>query len=555
MSDAQPSPNVSTSNPYQGVVLVLLGGAVLGVAAAIGGWLRLGNRVVLDAAVALWLAAAMLFEIATRDSARVPRPAREWTHAIMAGIGLGALLVGCLGSVSASAPPSAALSAASAALALAAAGLAASAARYLAAVDSGRFPDGPGLSRGFRVVGWILALAAMAIGLAWAGYARAVSALHAIVVIVVAWTCIELFRAKPVTGAAVPRLATDLAVFRVLGSRANPLASVLDSAQRQLGIDLRSSWALTIVRRSAEPLFIALCVIGWLSSAVTVIGLDEQGILERLGVPLAGAPLAPGLNLHWPWPIDQVARISVRRVETLAVGHEGEIEAGPENVLWARQHGNTEYTLLLGDGRDLIAVDAAVWFRISDPRAWRYRLQNPGDALRAIAYRAVMKATVGRTLAQTLSENVATLTAQLRAMVQADADALGLGVEIVGFTVGGMHPPVMVAGAYQAVGSAQLASATAAIAAQAYRNEIVPAAETQVIARENTARAESAAAGARAAGEAWSFRTLESEVRAEPAEYRYRRRLEAFERELGGRHYTVLDDRIERDGGELWLIK
>ena len=32
----------------------------------------------------------------------------------------------------------------------------------------------------------------------------------------------------------------------------------------------------------------------------------------------------------------------------------------------------------------------------------------------------------------------------MRAMVQHDADVMGLGVDIVGFTVGGsMHPPVL----------------------------------------------------------------------------------------------------------------
>ena len=72
--------------------------------------------------------------------------------------------------------------------------------------------------------------------------------------------------------------------------------------------------------------------------------------------------------------------------------------------------------------------------------------------LRAIAYRAVMRSTVNRTLADALSENVVTLTAQMREVVQQDADDLGLGVEILGFTIGGMHPPVMVADALRSSG-------------------------------------------------------------------------------------------------------
>ena len=78
----------------------------------------------------------------------------------------------------------------------------------------------------------------------------------------------------------------------------------------------------------------------------------------------------------------------------------------------------------------------------------------------------------------------------MRAMVQQDADALGLGVEVVAFTVGGMHPPVPVAAAYEAVVSAELGKVTAVVNAQVFRNQTVPAAEASVLKGVNAARAE-----------------------------------------------------------------
>jgi regulator of protease activity HflC (stomatin/prohibitin superfamily) len=534
----------------------------------------IGNPVVVDAAVAFWVAAGILLGVARAQSARArprepseetsapapgppvtwrPVPEQQWLAEVVAAVGGIAVVVRWLAASSVSGVLVGSASALAAGIAFAAAGLAATAARYLGAVEPERFPEGQGLARGARLLGWILALAGLAVGLSWAGYANAVRVLHTLVLALEGWVCFELFRMEHDPSAA--RFPTELPVFSALGSRANPLASLHDTARRQLGIDLRSTWALSVVRRSAEPLLVALLVIGWLSTGATVVGLEEQGLVERLGVAVAGPPLTPGLHLHSPWPIDRVVRLPARRVATLTVGHEGEAESGPEDVLWARQHGNIEYTLLLGDGRDLIAIDAAVQFRISDPRAWLYQSQNPADALRAVAYRAVMQATVGRTLEEALSENVAALTAQMRARVQADADALGLGVEVVGFTVGGMHPPVRVAIDYQGVVSAELGRTTAAIEAKAYRNRVVPEAEALVIADANKARAAAAEARGKAVGEAWSFRALESEYRAAPQEYRFRRRLETLERGLAGRRFTVLDARIQRDGGELWLMK
>ena len=126
--------------------------------------------------------------------------------------------------------------------------------------------------------------------------------------------------------------------------------------------------------------------------------------------------------------------------------------------------------MLLGNGRDLITIDATVQFRIRDARAWQYASQNPVDGLRAIAYRAVMRTTVNHTLTEALSENVVALTARMREMVQEDADAMGIGVQVLDFTIGGMHPPVAVAADYQAVVSAELGKVTAVVDAQATRN-------------------------------------------------------------------------------------
>jgi len=393
---------------------------------------------------------------------------------------------------------------------------------------------------------------------AWADQQTILRIVHLAVLIFNAAICsslIEKARRKGEVVQAVSTFPLDLTLLSVLGSRANVVASVLDAGEQRLGIDLRSTWALTVVRRSVEPLVIGLCLVGWLSTSLTVVGVEEQGLVERLGVPVAGQSLSPGLHLHWPWPVDQVIRIPVMRVQALTVGHEGKEETnGPEDVLWARQHAANEYTLLLGNGRDLITVDAAVQFRISDARAWRYHTQNPADALRAIAYRAVMRSTVNRTLSEALSENVVTLTDHMRSEVQHDADALGLGVEVMGFTVGGMHPPVAVAPDYQAVVSAELGKVTSVVNAQAFRNQTVPNAEAYVVAVTNAARAEGAQQLGVAAGEAWSFRTLESQYRAAPQEYLFRRRLETLEKGLFGRSYTIVDSRFQRDGGELWVI-
>jgi regulator of protease activity HflC (stomatin/prohibitin superfamily) len=201
-----------------------------------------------------------------------------------------------------------------------------------------------------------------------------------------------------------------------------------------------------------------------------------------------------------------VRREPTARVLSVTVGHEGaEPEnAPPENVLWARQHESNEFMFLLGDGRDLVTIDGMMRYRIRDLRAYLTSTADEPALLRGIVYAAVTHRTVDRSLDQVLSQNLAGFTHDIAAAVQADADALGIGVEIIDMTVGGMHPPVVVAAEYEAVVSAQV------------RRDTI--------------------AGAH--GDAEEFRGARASLAAEPELFQYRRRLEALESGLTGRRIS-----------------
>jgi regulator of protease activity HflC (stomatin/prohibitin superfamily) len=602
VSEATAPIAASERDPYRGAVIVIGTATALTAVTAVVAGRAWGNGVLLDLAATMAIATAVLAEVAVMQAAR-DRPsswsdvaaalgtpsteaapqASEAEHeghptiaarvsAFMRRLqpwlarirrsdrgGVRAAIVGFLSIFAVTRfggelyfpPGQMALIAAGACLLAAA--MAAVATHYLMHIESPRFPEAPLLARAARVSAWVLVLAAASVALAWAGRAGPIRVIHAALVMLNVVVCFQLAMARPVVGDLEEGFPFDLGVLSVLGSRPNILASVLDAMEGQLGIDLRSTWALTVVRRSIEPLVIALATLAWLSTSLTVVGPDEDAIVERLGVPVQSDALPPGLHLHWPWPIDRVFRIPVRHVQMLTVGHEGEEEGGPEDVLWARQHAANEYTLLLGNGRDLITIDAQVQYRITDPKAWRYHTQNPSQALSAIAYRAVMRNTVNKTLADALSENVVSLTQRMHAQVQQEADTLGLGVQVLSFTVGGMHPPVDVAADYQAVVSAAVRKMTAMADAQSYRNGVIPRADATAVAAGNRARADGADTLGRATGEASSFLALQAQYGANPQEFFFRRRLEQFEKDLIGRNFTIVDSRIQRDGGELWV--
>ena len=365
-------------------------------------------------------------------------------------------------------------------------------------------------------------------------------------------------------------------LLRLFFSGLNPISSLFDTLENLSGIDIKGTWAIQVLRRSLEPLALVLVLIGWLSTGLTMVDVHEQGVREHLGVPDAEV-LEPGLHVSWPWPVDTVHRLPTARVQTMKLGHgeapeagagqsfawlfslgysqEEEVEEEEESRLWAKQHAAEEYTLLLGDGRDLVSVDGLLHYRIADPHAWLYNTQNPEQALESAAYRALMLHTADKGLEQALSENLQSLAGEIRQTIQSSIADQGLGVEIVDFTLSALHPPVLVATDYQSVVSAQIDQQRMLTEAQGYRLGRLPLARSEALEKTSQASADASTRLAQARGEAAAFSAVEQSYRASPSLFRYRRRMEVLEAKLKDRRLYVLDARFEGDGGNVWLME
>lgn len=437
-------------------------------------------------------------------------------------------------------------------------------ARYFSGLRTRDLPEAPALACWARIGVWQGALPALSeLGRIWdptAPWAAPVNWVGGLTILAIAANEFRSGVREWLEDVSVPFPMVDLAVIRVLGNRSNPLASILDATEHFLGVDLRGSWAIRVVRNGTEPLAISALFLGWLATSLTQVKLHEQGVVERFGRIAPGEVLGPGLHVHFPWPIDHVRRESTARVLSVSVGHESaaaaeDAEGAPENVLWARQHESNEFMFLLGDGRDLVTIDGALRYRIRDYRRYLTANADVPLLLRSLVYAAVTRRTVDRSLDQVLSQNLAGFTHDVAVAVQTDADALELGVEILDMTVGGMHPPVVVAAEYEAVVSAQLEHDTLVIGAHAEAERDIPGATATALDTTSTAEAEAAGTIATAKGASEAFRGIRASFAAEPKLFQYRRRLEALEDALQGRRLMILDDRLERDGATLWVAK
>ncbi len=431
---------------------------------------------------------------------------------------------------------------------------------YYGSLSPGRLPEGRGLGAWLRAGFWISTFTALALLRhdAWGETFHTVllAVLHGVLIAVALEFVVRAvvqrnswrLRAQP---DLVGQPVTVPLVLQLVASRFNPIASLFAVLAEGFGIDLRGTWALSYIRRSLLPLGVALVVIGWLSTTIVTVPLTSVGLLERFGDLVSDEPLEPGLHIQLPWPLDVVHRVPVHRVSTIPLGYEGgDITA---SMLWTKVHAAEEYNMLVGDGRDLLTVNATLHYRISDPVAYTYSTQNPDEALPVLADRILMQETIGRTLDDTLSENVTELTELIQGHIQDACDRWNLGLEIVDLTMMGLHPPIDVAPDYQAVVAAQIEAETAVIDAHAYRSEAMPRADADGHALVAGALGHQVKRVMDSRSESIFFELLEDASRIDPL-FRFRRFLEVQEAILAGRSFTVIDDGFESAGGAVWIL-
>ncbi|MEO0650315.1 MAG: protease modulator HflK, partial [Planctomycetota bacterium] len=348
------------------------------------------------------------------------------------------------------------------------------------------------------------------------------------------------------------RLATDAWIPRLFASRLNPLTSLFTTLADAFGVDLRGTYALVVARRALGPIVLALAFVGWLATGAVSVPLGHVAVAERFGARLA-EPLGPGLHLRLPWPLARAELVATDRVRDLALGYRG----GKQDAdrLWTVAHADEEYTLLLGDGTELVSLNARLEYRVTDPVAFVYSSRAPEAVLGALAERSLTRATIDRRLEDVLSENVTSFGAEVATRVQQAADSRGLGVEVLGLVVRGLHPPLAVAEDYQRVVAAQVERDRMRADAEAYADRERIAAQGVATTRVRRAQADAATRLARARGEAAAFTGLVAASRSAPALFRRTAYLRALREALEGRPFHVIDRRIEDDGGDIWLLE
>ena len=309
--------------------------------------------------------------------------------------------------------------------------------------------------------------------------------------------------------------------------------------------------------RAAIAAGLTLTLIGcWLLSGLVIIRTGDRAAYFRLGV-LQAETLSPGIHLTLPWPLSRTTNFAAQQLRATTVGYVADLKkVSTTPMLWTKAHGDAEFPLVVGDGTELVAINAIVHYRVADSRDdhtnYVTTTRDPDQLVRNLAQHVLMADTRSKTLQALLETDRTVWGQQIRSHLQGDVSNIKLGVEILQFDVLSIHPPIEVADSFLEIVTArvdaerEIAEARGAYLAERNRCEMMSATE---------AADASAAASVRLTGvkeESLFLEAMLSSYEQQPDVFRQRAFCNAISEALADRSLTLIDSNLPASL-KLWL--
>ena len=209
----------------------------------------------------------------------------------------------------------------------------------------------------------------------------------------------------------------------------------------------------------------------WLASGVYRVEPDEQGVVLRFGA--FNRTTLPGLNYHLPWPIERALTPAVTRINRIEIGYRSSA-AIQNSTRSENRRGVPEESLMLTGDENIIDINFAVFWKISDATAYLFNVRNPDVVVKAVA-ESSMREVIGRMPIQpALTELRGQIAADVQRQTEQVLENYKAGVEVTGVQLQGVNPPAEVVESFVDVQRANTDAERVRNEAEAYRNDIVP---------------------------------------------------------------------------------
>ena len=288
----------------------------------------------------------------------------------------------------------------------------------------------------------------------------------------------------------------------------------------------------------SKPIFLGLIilVIIWVASGSYRVLPDEQGVVLRFGKFINTTQ--PGLNYHFPYPIERALTPKVTKVNRMDIGFRSGSDSGFASGGIADV---PEESLMLTGDENIVNIDFSVFWVIKDAGNFLFKIQDPATTVKAAAETAMREVIAKSKLQSILTEGRSKIENETQDIAQGLLDEYESGIQITQVQTQKADPPDQVIDAFRDVQAARADMERAKNEAQAYANDVIPRARGEAAKILQEAEAYKKQVVAIAAGEASRFISIYNEYALAKEVTQERMYLETMEKVLADIDKVIID--------------
>ena len=287
-----------------------------------------------------------------------------------------------------------------------------------------------------------------------------------------------------------------------------------------------------------KPLLFGLIIIAiiWALSGLYRVLPDEQGIVLRFGKFVSTTQ--PGLNYHFPYPIETVLTPKVTKVNRIDIGFRSGSDTGFSSAGVADV---PEESLMLTGDENIVNIDFSVFWVIKDAGKFLFKIQDPAATVKAAAETAMREVIAKSKLQSILTEGRSIIEIETQEIAQSLLDEYESGIQITQVQTQKADPPDQVIDAFRDVQAARADMERAKNEAQAYQNDVIPRARGEAAKILQQAEAYKKQVVAKAEGEASRFLAIYKEYSNAKRVTKERMYLETMEKVLAAVDKVIIE--------------
>ncbi len=290
--------------------------------------------------------------------------------------------------------------------------------------------------------------------------------------------------------------------------------------------------------KRGTPLIAGLIIllVIWFASGLYRVLPDEQGVVLRFGKFVSTTQ--PGLNYHFPYPIERALTPKVTKVNRMDVGFRSVSDSGFSTGGVADV---PEESLMLTGDENIVNIDFSVFWVIKDAGKFLFKIQDPQGTVKAAAETAMREVIAKSAIQPILTEGRANIEIETQEIIQSILDEYNSGIQITQVQTQKADPPDQVIDAFRDVQAARADMERSKNEAEAYANDVIPRARGEAAKILQAAEAYKKEVVAKAEGEASRFLAIYSEYAKAKEVTKKRMHLETMERVLADINKIIID--------------